>query len=198
MWKCKYIETSAKVGTNVTELFEELLKLDTTRQLSLQPIEKTETKNGMQKMKEKCTLMWRTNGWLYLDSSNPQSPTRLEAKTSAPPFSRFENLANEQRVVSNQKWPNPTYFSDSWAGDNIVIETLSIISERDRNYILLCCRRGATNLMHKESNTFPQKIYQCLICIHTVDNDLNHTQLWLPDMFQRSLFSPWKGMEDQN
>ena len=57
MWKCKYIETSAKVGTNVTELFEELLKLDTTRQLSLQPIEKTETKNGMQKMKEKCTLM---------------------------------------------------------------------------------------------------------------------------------------------
>ncbi len=31
MWKCKYIETSAKEGTNVTELFEELLKLDTSR-----------------------------------------------------------------------------------------------------------------------------------------------------------------------
>ena len=57
MWKCKYMETSAKVGTNVNELFEELLKLDTSRQLSLQPIEKTETKGGMQKMKEKCTLM---------------------------------------------------------------------------------------------------------------------------------------------
>lgn len=57
MWKCKYIETSAKEGTNVVELFEELLKLDTSRQLSLQPIEKTEAKNGMQKMKEKCSLM---------------------------------------------------------------------------------------------------------------------------------------------
>jgi DIRAS family GTP-binding Ras-like protein 2 len=52
MWKCKYIETSAKMGTNVTELFEELLKLDTTRQLSLQPIEKAETKK-----KSKCVLM---------------------------------------------------------------------------------------------------------------------------------------------
>ncbi len=57
MWKCKYIETSAKEGTNVNELFEELLKLDTTRQLSLQPIEKTESKGKMRKMKDKCTLM---------------------------------------------------------------------------------------------------------------------------------------------
>lgn len=57
MWKCKYIETSAKEGTNVTELFEELLKLDNSRQLSLQPIEKTETKGGMRKIKDKCTLM---------------------------------------------------------------------------------------------------------------------------------------------
>lgn len=52
MWKCKYIETSAKDNNNVTELFEELLKLDTTRQLSLQPIEKVETKK-----KSKCEIM---------------------------------------------------------------------------------------------------------------------------------------------
>ena len=57
MWKCKYMETSAKNGTNVTELFEELLKLETSRILSLQPIEETEKKNGMKKIKEKCVLM---------------------------------------------------------------------------------------------------------------------------------------------
>ena len=33
MWKCKYVETSAKEGTNVNELFEELLKLETSRTL---------------------------------------------------------------------------------------------------------------------------------------------------------------------
>jgi GTPase SAR1 family protein len=57
MWKCKYMETSAKEGTNVNELFEELLKLETSRTLSLQPIEEAEKKKGVKKMKEKCNLM---------------------------------------------------------------------------------------------------------------------------------------------
>ena len=51
MWKCKYIETSAKQGTNINELFEELLKMETKKMLSLQPIEDTEKK------KKKCCLM---------------------------------------------------------------------------------------------------------------------------------------------
>jgi len=54
MWKCKYIETSAKNNINITELFEELLKLEQNRTLSLQPIEDTEKKK---KIKEKCLLM---------------------------------------------------------------------------------------------------------------------------------------------
>jgi len=53
MWKCKYIETSAKSGSNVDELFEELLKLETSRQLSLQPIDEFEPK----KSKKKCMIM---------------------------------------------------------------------------------------------------------------------------------------------
>jgi len=56
MWKCKYVETSAKEGTNVNELFEELLKLETSRTLSLQPIEENDKKS---KKKGKCNLMWR-------------------------------------------------------------------------------------------------------------------------------------------
>lgn len=54
MWKCKYIETSAKNDTNVSSLFEELLKLETNRSLSLQPLEADDKKK---KMKEKCLLM---------------------------------------------------------------------------------------------------------------------------------------------
>ena len=57
MWKCKYVETSAKEGTNVNELFEELLKLETSRTLSLQPIEENDKKKGAAKGKSKCNLM---------------------------------------------------------------------------------------------------------------------------------------------
>ena len=57
MWKCKYVETSAKEGTNVNELFEELLKLETSRTLSLQPIEENDKKKAASKGKGKCNLM---------------------------------------------------------------------------------------------------------------------------------------------
>lgn len=51
MWKVKYIETSAKNDINVASMFEELLKLEAGRTLSLQPIEDTGKK------KSKCVLM---------------------------------------------------------------------------------------------------------------------------------------------
>jgi DIRAS family GTP-binding Ras-like protein 2 len=54
MWKCRYIETSAKNNVNITELFEELLKLEKNRVLSLQPLEDTEKKK---RFKEKCLIM---------------------------------------------------------------------------------------------------------------------------------------------
>ena len=50
------METWAKEGTNVNELFEELLKLEKSRVLSLQPIEDNDKKKGSGK-KGKCSLM---------------------------------------------------------------------------------------------------------------------------------------------
>ena len=44
MWNCKYIETSAKTGKNVNELFEQLLKMEQTVTLTLHPTE--ERKKG--------------------------------------------------------------------------------------------------------------------------------------------------------
>ena len=39
MWNCKYIETSAKTGKNVNEMFEQLLQMEQTVSLTLQPVE---------------------------------------------------------------------------------------------------------------------------------------------------------------
>ena len=50
MWSCKYIETSAKEGSNIHELFEDLLTMEQTMMLSLKPIEDTKKK------KRKCCL----------------------------------------------------------------------------------------------------------------------------------------------
>ena len=52
MWNCKYIETSAKDGTNVSAVFEELLAMETSLTLSLQPMGDTE-----EKTKKHCSLL---------------------------------------------------------------------------------------------------------------------------------------------
>ena len=47
MWNCKYIETSAKTGKNVDEMFEQLLKMEQRVNLTLQqPIEERKKKRG--------------------------------------------------------------------------------------------------------------------------------------------------------
>lgn len=51
MWKVKYLETSAKNNININELFEEIFKLEKSRELSLQPKED----NGGKK-KKRCVI----------------------------------------------------------------------------------------------------------------------------------------------
>ena len=51
MWNCKYIETSAKSGKNVHELFEQLLKMERRVNLTLRPVEEQRRKE------RRCTLL---------------------------------------------------------------------------------------------------------------------------------------------
>lgn len=57
-WHCNFMETSAKNNVNVKELFEELLKLEKKRNMSLELNGKGKGKGkGAKKIKEKCHLM---------------------------------------------------------------------------------------------------------------------------------------------
>ena len=51
MWSCQYLETSAKTGANIHELFESLLRMETSKTLSLSPIEDKKKKT------KKCSLL---------------------------------------------------------------------------------------------------------------------------------------------
>ena len=51
MWKVKFLETSAKKDININELFEEIFKLEKSRELSLQPKDDSDKKR-----KKKCCI----------------------------------------------------------------------------------------------------------------------------------------------
>jgi len=51
MWKVKYLETSAKNNININELFDEIFKLEKSRELSLQPKEDSDKKK-----KKRCVI----------------------------------------------------------------------------------------------------------------------------------------------
>ena len=52
MWKCTYIETSAKNNYNIDAVFQEILQLEQKRQLFLQAGEEKEKRK-----KRRCKLM---------------------------------------------------------------------------------------------------------------------------------------------
>ncbi|XP_030631707.1 GTP-binding protein Di-Ras1b [Chanos chanos] len=58
LWKCAFMETSAKTNHNVTELFQELLNLDKKRNMSLNIDGKRSGKQKRtDKLKGKCSVM---------------------------------------------------------------------------------------------------------------------------------------------
>lgn len=57
-WGCSYIETSAKMNTNVKELFQELLQQEKRRNVSLNiDGKKSRARKSREKLKGKCTIM---------------------------------------------------------------------------------------------------------------------------------------------
>ncbi|XP_017272236.1 GTP-binding protein Di-Ras1b [Kryptolebias marmoratus] len=58
LWKCAFMETSAKTNHNVTELFQELLNLDKKRNMSLNIDGKRSGKQSRaERLKGKCSVM---------------------------------------------------------------------------------------------------------------------------------------------
>ncbi|XP_067287748.1 GTP-binding protein Di-Ras1a [Pseudorasbora parva] len=55
IWKCAFMETSAKTNSNVKELFQELLNLDKKRDMSLNM--RSSKQRRADKLKAKCSIM---------------------------------------------------------------------------------------------------------------------------------------------
>ncbi|KAF6093306.1 DIRAS family GTPase 1 [Phyllostomus discolor] len=77
-WKCAFMETSAKMNYNVKELFQELLTLETRRNMSLNIDGKRSSKQKRtDRIKGKCILMERTSGSWNLGAEDPRPCARL-------------------------------------------------------------------------------------------------------------------------
>ncbi|XP_043234377.1 GTP-binding protein Di-Ras2-like [Amphibalanus amphitrite] len=57
MWRCNFLETSAKKNVNVSQLFQELLSLDKTRTMTVHLDGRSRSAMGSLRLKEKCQLM---------------------------------------------------------------------------------------------------------------------------------------------
>ena len=57
MWRCNFLETSAKENVNVSQLFQELLSLDKTRTMTVHLDGRSRSAMGSLRLKEKCQLM---------------------------------------------------------------------------------------------------------------------------------------------
>lgn len=57
LWRCNFLETSAKENVNVSQLFQELLSLDKTRTMTIHMDGRARSAIGSLRLKEKCQLM---------------------------------------------------------------------------------------------------------------------------------------------
>lgn len=56
-WGCNFLETSAKTNFNVKEMFQELLNMEKSRNVSLQSERRTLAQFRREKLKGKCRIM---------------------------------------------------------------------------------------------------------------------------------------------
>lgn len=56
-WGCNFMETSAKTNSNVKEMFQELLNMEKSRNVSLQSERRTLAQFRREKLKGKCRIM---------------------------------------------------------------------------------------------------------------------------------------------
>ncbi|KFM66805.1 GTP-binding protein Di-Ras2, partial [Stegodyphus mimosarum] len=56
-WNCNFMETSAKNNTNVKEMFQELLNMEKSRNVSLQSERRTLAQFRKDNLKGKCLVM---------------------------------------------------------------------------------------------------------------------------------------------
>lgn len=56
-WSCNFMETSAKTNSNVKEMFQELLNMEKSREVSLKAERRTLAQFRREKLKGKCRIM---------------------------------------------------------------------------------------------------------------------------------------------
>ncbi|CAD1475902.1 unnamed protein product [Heterotrigona itama] len=94
-WGCGFLETSAKMDHNVKELFQDLLLLEKSRPVSLQPVES----NNAISLKEKCCVI--------ADTQLSPSPRFHQTNDAYAFFILYQSARYNSRIIVTQHSDHP-------------------------------------------------------------------------------------------